>query len=69
MTLEKGFAQNKWAIKITAYDLLGQNQGINRTGGINSLFNTQFNTLTRYFMLGLRYKLGRKKQKSGIEFG
>ena len=69
MTLEKGFAQNKWAIKITAYDLLGQNQGISRTGGINSLFNTQFNTLTRYFMLGLRYKLGRKKQKGGIEFG
>ena len=68
MSIEKGFDENKWAIKVTAYDLLGQNQGVNRAGGFNSLFTSRFNTLTRYVMIGLRYKLGRKNQKQGIEF-
>ena len=69
MSIEKGFKNNKWAIKITAYDVLGQNIGLNRTGSINSLYTTEYNTLSRYIMLGLRYKIGRKKQKSAIEFG
>jgi hypothetical protein len=56
--LSKSFLSNKLTIKVTAHDMLNQNNGINRSGGINTLSDGRFNTLGRYVMVGVSYRLG-----------
>lgn len=65
-TIEKSFKENKIAISLSAFDILGQNTGIERLGGFNSITDSRFNTLTRYISLGIRYRIGKAK-KSGIQ--
>ena len=60
-TLTKSFLANKIMLKVTAHDLLNQNTGIDRSGGINTLTNSRFNVLGRYVMLGASYRLGVSK--------
>lgn len=67
-SLRKSFKEDKYAIEISAYDLLNENLGIQRSGGVNSLFETRYNTLTRYLMVGLKMKLGKKKGRNHISF-
>ncbi len=43
--------------KIKGYDILNQNQGISRIADINYIQETQYNILTRYFMVSFLYKL------------
>lgn len=68
-SIQKSFSENRFTVTLKAYDLLKQNIGLDRYGSVNSLREERFNTLTQYFMLGLKYKIGKKKQKGGIEFG
>ncbi len=67
-SVQKGFKDNKFIIKATAFDLLKQNVGIARQGGFNSFSESTFNTLHQYFMCELKYRIG-KTRKSGISFG
>ncbi len=63
----KSFLQDKLTISVTANDLLNQNIGIDRSGNINSLSDSRYNTLGRYMMLGVSYRIGMVK-KSGMDF-
>ena len=63
----KSFMDNKLSLKITAHDLLNQNIGVGRSGNINTLSDSRFNTLGRYLMLGVSYRIGMVKS-SGIDF-
>ena len=63
--IQKSFADSKFSIMIQANDLLNQNQGVERNGGLNGLSDVRFNTRARYFTLGLKVKLGKSK-KTGI---
>ncbi|MFT4533541.1 MAG: hypothetical protein ACI9P5_000891 [Saprospiraceae bacterium] len=65
-SLSKSFLTNKLMIKVTAHDMLNQNNGINRSGGINTLSDSRFNTLGRYVMVGVSYRLGLTKS-DGID--
>ena len=63
----KSFMEDKLTLTITAHDLLNQNIGIGRSGNINTLSDSRYNTLGRYMMLGVSYRIGMVK-KSGIDF-
>lgn len=56
-TLSYQFLRGKQAtLAIKAYDLLGQKKDINRTITATYIDDTQYNALTRYFMLTFTYK-------------
>ena len=65
-SLTKTFRENKWALSLEVYDILNQNIGLLRSGGLNGLYEERFNTLTQYVLLGVSYKLGRRPKKQGI---
>ena len=57
---------NKGLIKFSAFDILNQNIGINRTSQFNYIEDQRINSLGRYYMLSLSYKItrfGGKKKK------
>ncbi len=60
-SIQKIFLNGKWELAFSAYDLLNQNIGFQRTAGVNTLLEKRYNTLGQYFMLGLKYKIGKKK--------
>ncbi len=60
------FLQSRINVKLIARDLLNQNQGLTRFGSENSLSQSNFNTLSRYFMAGLSYKLGKTRNKDTL---
>ena len=64
--ISKTILNNKFEIKLGAYDLLNQNIGYQRFGGINTLTETFYNALSRYYYLGLKYKIGNGKRDEGI---
>ncbi|MEM9546497.1 MAG: TonB-dependent receptor [Bacteroidota bacterium] len=66
-TFSKSFLNDKLTLTITAHDLLNQNIGIDRSGTINSLSDSRYNTLGRYVMFGASYRIGMVR-KSGIDF-
>jgi len=51
----------KGEIKLSAFDLLNQNIGVDRNGNSNYVEDVQYKTLQRYFTLGFTYSL----QKAG----
>jgi len=63
-SLIKSFKDQKWELSLEAHDLLKQNVGLIRSGGLNGVYEQRFNTLSRYFLLGLKYKIGKKRNKS-----
>ncbi len=63
----KSFLNNKLGVTITANDLLNQNIGIGRSGSINTLSDSRFNTLSRYIMLGVSYRIGMVRDR-GMDF-
>lgn len=67
-SVKKSFNNNKWSISLQMNDLLNQNTGIERSGDINSLYEVRYNTLARYFLIGLQYKLGKRTKKEGLLF-
>lgn len=56
-SLIKQIIDDRLSLKLTAFDLLGQNRGIYRSNSVSSISETISNTLERYFMLGVNYKL------------
>jgi hypothetical protein len=64
--ISKYFFENKLEVKLQAFDLLNQNIGFRRLGSENSLREEDFNNLSRYFMIGMTYKIGSGK-KDGIQ--
>ncbi|MDA9774441.1 outer membrane beta-barrel protein [Saprospiraceae bacterium] len=58
--IKKYLLKNKLSVHVRAHDLLNQNQGFDRNGTANSLYSAEYNTLGRYFTLGLSYKIGKK---------
>ncbi len=48
---------NRAEIRVSAVDLLNQNQGVRRVADLNFISETRTRALGRYFMLTLRYKL------------
>ncbi|MBL4709672.1 MAG: TonB-dependent receptor, partial [Flavobacteriales bacterium] len=62
-SVRKAFKNNKWAIKLSANDILNQTIGISRSGTDNSLSEERFNTRAQYFMLEVSCKLGNRKKK------
>ncbi|HEY6505938.1 MAG TPA: outer membrane beta-barrel protein, partial [Chitinophagaceae bacterium] len=50
---------NRGEIKFSAYDLLNQNLGINRTSNQNYIEDSKVNTLQRFFMFSFTYSLSK----------
>jgi hypothetical protein len=61
--ISKLFFSNKLEVSFIANDLLNQNIGYSRFGDLNAVYETNYNTLTRYFMIGLQYKIEKSKKK------
>ncbi len=60
VSLAKSFLKYKRGeFKLSVFDLLNQNQGINRTANQNFIQDTRYNVLQRYFMLSFSYRLNR----------
>ncbi len=57
--ISRQFFKNRGTFKISAYDLLDQNTGISRTASANSIQDSNFNVLKRYYMFGFTYSLNR----------
>ena len=53
------FKDERISLAFTAFDILNQNVGIDRTATANFVQNERVVSLGRYFMLSFRYKLGR----------
>ena len=66
-SFSKSMLKDKLTLKITAHDLLNQNRGIDRSGNINSLSDSRYNTLGRYLMVGVSYRIGMVKSND-IDF-
>jgi hypothetical protein len=57
--ISRQFFKSRGTFKLSANDLLDQNVGISRTGGANTIVDSQFNVLKRYYMLSFTYSLNR----------
>lgn len=65
-SFSKFFLKNKRAeIKMSAFDLLNKNIGINRNVSQNQIVDRSYNVISQYFMLTITYSL----QKSGLGGG
>lgn len=57
--ISRQFFKNRGTFKLSAYDLFNQNTGITRTASANSIQDSNFNVLKRYFLFGFTYTLNR----------
>jgi hypothetical protein len=59
-SIAKSFLKNKRAeIKLSAFDLLNQNQGVSRSASQNYIEDTRYNVLQQYFQLGFTFSLNK----------
>jgi hypothetical protein len=64
-SIAKSFLKNKRAeIKLSAFDLLNQNQGISRNSNQNFVEDTRYNVLQQYFQLGFTFSLNKSGNAS-----
>lgn len=57
---------NRWKFQVSAFDILNQNTGVNRTANLNFVEEETFVALRRYVMGTLSYSIsGFKKEQSG----
>ncbi len=66
LSLSKQFLKNRLDLGIAVYDLFNQNIGYERFGDLNSVYETNFINLSRYYMLSIQFKIGKKKEQGGI---
>ena len=68
-SVSKSFLKNKRGeVKLTALDILNQNEGINRTATQQFVEDTRYNVLRRYFMLSFLYILNKSGKNTGAVF-
>ena len=58
---------NRGQLKLTGFDLLNQNTGINRNASLNFIETERVTALGRFFMLGFTYKLSEFNRNKGFE--
>lgn len=58
---------NRGQLKLSGFDLLNQNTGINRNSSLNFIETERVTALGRFFMLGFTYKLSQFKRDNGIQ--
>lgn len=63
LEVSKLFLSNKLEVSFSVSDLLNQNIGYSRRGDLNAVYENNFQTLARYYMLGIQYKIGKSKNK------
>jgi hypothetical protein len=60
LKLSKNFLKNdRGTLELIVFDVLNQNQGINRNNNLNYIQESRTNVLGRYIMLGVNYKLSK----------
>ena len=60
MSMARSFLKNQRAeIKLSAFDLLNENQGVSRNANQNYIEDTRFNVLQRYFLLSFTFRLNK----------
>lgn len=59
------FKNRRGQLKLTAYDILNQNEGINRTSTFNYVEETRVRTLSRYVMMTFTYNLSKFGEQKG----
>lgn len=65
-SLAKSFMKNKRGeLKLTVYDMLNKNVGINRTANQNYIEDTRYNVLQRYFLVSFTYRLNKAATTGG----
>jgi hypothetical protein len=66
---KKLMKNNAFEIKVTAYDILKQNKGINRFIGENYFEDVRSNVVPRFFLLSVCYNFNRmgSRQKTNDE--
>lgn len=67
LSLSKLFFKEKLELSFSIYDVLNQNIGYERFGTPTAIMEKSFNNLGRYFMLGVKYKIGKSKSNDGIQ--
>ena len=68
-SVSKSFLKNKRGeLKLTALDVLDQNEGISRTASQQFVEDTRYNVLRRYFMLSFLYILNKSGKNTGAVF-
>ena len=66
--ISKRFSSKElWTIELNVYDILNQNQGIDRSNNLNYIQESRTNVLGRYFMLGMKYKLSNFSGNEGMQ--
>jgi hypothetical protein len=59
-SIAKSFLKNKRAeLKLSAFDLLNQNQGVTRNANQNYIEDSRYNVLQQYFQLGFTFSLNK----------
>lgn len=56
-------SNDKWSVGLIGYDILNQNQNIDRNFFGNSFSETRQNSITQFFMLSLKYSIKKGKKK------
>ncbi len=56
-SVSKGFMDNKITAKLRVFDILNQNQGVNRSASETNISESISNTIGRYFMVNVTYAL------------
>ncbi len=65
VSVAKSFLKNQRAeLKLSVFDLLNQNIGINRNANQNYIEDTRYNVLQRYFLLGFTFRLNKAGNKA-----
>nr|WP_294988287.1 TonB-dependent receptor [uncultured Sediminibacterium sp.] len=65
-SLAKSFLKNKRGeLKLTVYDLLNKNVGVNRSANQNYIEDTRYNVLQRYFLLSFTFRLNKAASSGG----
>jgi hypothetical protein len=68
-SIQRDFLKNdRGQFKLSVFDLLNQNVGVNQTTNLNYIQEQQIQSLGRYFMFSLTYKLSNYQSNGGIQF-
>ena len=66
-SLSRGLLNDRLLLRLSAYDLLGQLDAVNRTVNAYGRTETWQNVLGRYAMLSVSYKFNKQPKKSAIK--